>query len=543
MSMDNSTTIKIHPRSRLNRQLALRIVLFSSMVTIVTTLLQLWTDYRSNVGQLTEQQSYIGRSYIDTLEASVWTLNEELIQRQVEGIARLPGFTFVQVNSRTGQQWQAGKHTEGSKLQTHFTLGHRYLNNQLVTIGTLDIESDLWPVYENLARKAGLILLFNGIKTFIVAAFILLLVRRLITDPLARIADHFAQRPNEMLHLFRHRAGRQDEIDQLASQLSGSYAQLADSLDRIRASERKLEIALADRERLLRLEQGYKSQLEYEVNERTRELEQTVERMGRLQGLLVERERLASLGRMLAGLAQQVDGPLDRGLDAARELTRGCTQLRSQLPRGSELDRIARDLEDQGLQLQNDLRQTHELTNSFKQAALDRGGEPLTRFHLATMIEEAVRPEQEFVDLQCPIGLWLEGYKGALTLALRHLVGNAFTHAYAGRQPGRVQILVRQLEDDTIELKVEDTGRGIDPALQSRIFDPFFTTQLGLGGKTPAGTGLGLYVVHNIIVGQFGGTVRVQSMPGTGAAFILRFPRNLDPRAHVLENLDAQRLS
>ena len=92
-----------------------------------------------------------------------------------------------------------------------------------------------------------------------------------------------------MLHLKRHRAGRHDEIDQLAAQLSGSYSRLTESLDRIRASERKLEVALADREGLLRLEQGYKSQLEYEVTARTRELEHSVERMGRLQGLLVER--------------------------------------------------------------------------------------------------------------------------------------------------------------------------------------------------------------------------------------------------------------
>jgi len=531
------------PRSRLNRQLALRIVLFSSMVTIVTTLLQLWGDYRSNVGQLNEAQSYIGRSYIETLEASVWTLNEELVQRQVQGIARLPGFTYVQVSSRTGQHWSAGKKADGPKLQTHFALGHRYLNNQLVTIGGLDIESDLWPVYMDLARKAGEILLFNGIKTFIVAAFILLLVRRMITDPLARIAEHFAQRPQDMLHLQRHRAGRQDEIDVLAAQLSGSYSRLAESLDRIRASERKLEVALADRERLLRLEQGYKSQLEYEVAERTRELEDSVERMGRLQGLLVERERLASLGRMLAGLAQQVDGPLDRSLDAAYALARGCTQLRSQVPLGSELDRAARELQDQSQQLQADLHQTQQLTNSFKQAALDRGGEPLTRFHLLSLIEETVRPEQAMVDLQCPISLWLEGYKGALTLALRHLVSNAFTHGYAGRTPGRVQIFVRQIDEgegrESVEIKVEDLGRGIDPALQSRIFDPFFTTQLGLGGKAVAGTGLGLYVVHNIIVGQFGGSVRVQSMPGTGAAFILRFPRNLDPRAHLQERPQA----
>ena len=522
--------MKIAPSSRLNRQLALRIVLFSSMVTVVTTLMQLWADYEADVGQLNAQQSYIATSYSDTLEKSVWTLNVELVQSQVEGIARLPGISFVSVVAKTGQIWRAGTPSRAHVLTTQIDLHHSYLDDKQVEVGALKIESDLWPVYRSLISKAAEILLFNGIKTFVVAAFILLLVRRLVTAPLSRIAEHFERTPNATLRLERRRSGGFDEIDQLAAQLSGSYQRLAESLERVGQSERQLGAALIDRERLLHLETGFKQKLEREVAERTQELEHTLERLRSTQDMLIERERLAALGRMLTGLAQEMDGPLEKGLDTAGQLMSQCLALRVQVNPGSESDLLARQLEDGVSQLRAQLQMAADLIGGIRRAAQDRGDETRERFHLSTTIDEVVSQQraaleagQHGVDIRCPTGLWLEGYRDALKLVLRNLLSNAIEHGYAGREGGRIEISARLLDDQQVEIKLSDEGKGIDPSLHSRIFDPFFSTHLGRGGA-----GLGLYIVHNVITEQFGGTVQVQASSGIGATFVLRFPQSLE---------------
>jgi len=524
--------MNVAPGSRLNRQLALRIVLFSSMVTIVTTLLQLWADYRNDVGQLNDQQAYIATSYSETLEKSVWTLNKELVQSQVDGIARLPGISFVSVAAKTGQVWKSGTTAQAHVLSTRIQLRHSYLGNELVDVGQLQIESDLWPVYRSVLDRAAHILLFNAIKTFIVAAFILLLVRRLVTDPLSRIAEHFEGRPELTLRLDRRRPGGFDEIDQLAAQLTGSYRRQYEALDRVSQSERQLEAALADRERLLHLETGFKQQLAREVAERTAELEQTLERLRSTQDMLIERERLAALGRMLAGLAQEMNGPLESGLETASQLIRGCQDLRDRSGRGSESEGMARQLEEGAARLREQLQQAADLIGGIRRAAQDKGDERLERFHLAGLIDDVVTQQRTALDasrhgveVRCPTGLWLQGYRYALKLVLRNLLSNAIEHGYAGREAGRIEISVRQLDEGEVEIKVSDDGRGIDASLHSRIFDPFFSTRLGRGGA-----GLGLYIVHNVVREQFGGSVQVQSVPGIGAAFVLRFAQSLESR-------------
>ncbi|HEY4082942.1 MAG TPA: ATP-binding protein [Burkholderiaceae bacterium] len=526
----------------MNRALAVRIVVFSSLVAVLTTLAQLWSDYRSNVGQLTDQQSYIATSYVDTLEASVWTLNQDLIGSQVQGIARLPGISFVQVRARAGQEWRAGELSKKDVIETHIELKHSYLDNQAVVVGTLVLQSDLWPVYKSLAAKAAEILVFNALKTFCVAAFILLLVRRLITDPLARIAEHFDGRPQEPLRLARHPEGKVDEIDQMAAQLNNSYGRLAQANLSLLESERQLAAALTDRERLLRLETGFKEALEIKVSERTRELEDTVTQLKETQTVLIERERLASLGRMVAGLAHEINTPLGVSLTVTSALDRQRDVLRGKIAAGelkrSELDQFVRDLDEGGTLLNASLSRTADLVGNFKRVAVDHGSAQRQRFELGKTLAELIetlRPmlvagHHELV-LNCPEGLYLESYPNSLGQVLTNLVSNAVTHGFQDKKHGRIEIRVEAQGADRVEFFFADDGRGIEPGLLRHIFDPFVSARRGR-----AGAGLGLHIVHNIVTGLLGGTVSAHSTPGQGTVFMIRIRTHPEPLGELAEH-------
>ncbi len=529
-------------RVRLNRVLALRIVLFSSLVAVLTTLAQLWNDYRVNLGQLNDQQSYISTSYLDTLETSVWTLNEDLVGSQVQGIAKLPGISFVQVRSKSGQQWQAGERRSEQVLESEIELKHTYLDNKPVVVGMLAMQSDLRPVYRALASKAVQILLFNSLKTFCVAAFILLLVRRLVTDPLVRIADHFDARPHERLQLERHGEDRSDEIDLLAAQLASSYGRLTQSNLSLLDSEHRLAAALGDRERLLRLETGFKEALEIKVGERTRELEETIKQLKKTQAMLVERERLASLGRMVAGLAHEINTPLGVSLTVTSALDRQRDVLRGKVASGelkrSELEQFMRELDEGGSLLQQSLTRTADLVGNFKRVAVDHGSAQRRSFELDHALEdlvETLRPmllagRHELV-LHCPPGIFLDSYPASLAQMLTNLVSNAVSHGFEGMQHGRIELRVEPSGADMVGIFFSDNGRGIAPELQRHIFDPFVSAR-----KSNGGAGLGLHIVHNIVTGLLGGTVSVHSNPGQGTVFLIRIRAHPEPLGELAEH-------
>ena len=527
--------------TRLNRVLAVRIVLFSSLVAVLTTIAQLWSDYRLNVGQLTDQQTYIATSYVDTLETSVWTLNKDLIGSQVKGIARLPGISFVQVLSKAGQQWQAGEPGADQVIETKIELKHSYLDSQAVVIGSLVMQSDLWPVYKSLAAKAVRILIFNSLKTFCVAAFILLLVRRLITDPLTRIAEHFDGRPQEPLQLNRNPEGRADEIDLLAAQLTSSYGRMAQSNLSLLESERQLASALSDRERLLRLETGFKEALEIKVSERTAELEETVNQLKETQTVLIERERLASLGRMVAGLAHEINTPLGVSLTVTSALDRQRDVLRDKIAAGalkrSDLDQFVRDLDEGGTLLQASLSRTADLVGNFKRVAVDHGSAQRRRFELGKTLAELVETlhpmllaGQHQLSLSCPEGLYLESYPAPLGQVLTNLVSNAVAHGFEGMERGRIEIRVEAQGADMVEFFFADDGCGIESSLLRHIFDPFVSARRGRGGA-----GLGLHIVHNIVTGLLGGTVSAHSTPGQGTVFMIRIRTHPEPLGELAE--------
>ena len=125
------------------------------------------------------------------------------------------------------------------------------------------------------------------------------------------------------------------------------------------------------------------------------------------------------------------------------------------------------------------------------------------------------------VTVGIPEKIALNSYPGPLGQVLSNLINNAMVHAFAPGQRGTIAVTAKTMGSESIELRVTDSGRGIAPADVNRVFEPFFTTRLGQGGS-----GLGLHIVHNIVTGALGGTIKVVSIDGQGAEFVLTLPLN-----------------
>jgi signal transduction histidine kinase len=197
------------------------------------------------------------------------------------------------------------------------------------------------------------------------------------------------------------------------------------------------------------------------------------------------------------------------------------------------LDRAAqekylRDAGESARLLLTNARRAAQLVQNFKQLAVDQMSEDRRRFDLREHLDEAVhalRPKlteaRVQVRIEAPAGIQMNSYPVSLAQVVTNLVVNSLQHAFPRDKGGRIAIEAMPCDDDEIEIVYSDNGGGIDPTVRARVFDPFVTTRRMLGGS-----GLGLYIVNQLVTRQLNGSVALDNAPGRpGTRFVLRIPR------------------
>jgi len=269
---------------------------------------------------------------------------------------------------------------------------------------------------------------------------------------------------------------------------------------------------------------------EAERRRRTEEaLHQSLARLKDTQQQLVEQEKLASLGQLVAGVAHEINTPVGVALTGATVLRHETRRLRSLAEQGqarkSDVQRYFALADETADLVTANCQRAADLVHSFKQVAVDQASEGRRETVLATFLNEvlfSLRPKLKnspvAVSVECPADIVMDTFPGCISQVLTNFVMNSLLHAFDPGQSGQITIRALQ-EGQQVVLTYADDGKGIAPEHQGRIFDPFFTTKRGQGG-----TGLGMHVVYNLVTGRLGGNLRLESAPGRGTVFILTLP-------------------
>jgi len=263
-----------------------------------------------------------------------------------------------------------------------------------------------------------------------------------------------------------------------------------------------------------------------------------LDRLRKTQRELIQAEKMAALGGLVAGVAHEINTPLGVAVTAASAFAQD-TERFAGVYRGGALKRS--DLEDyvasaseaMGFVLGN-ISRAADLVQAFKQVAVDQTTDQIRRFNLGDYLGEVLRnllPQfrrlPHRLETALDPDLVVSSAPGAIAQIVTNLVMNALTHAFAGQdRPGTIEVSLGAASDQPgwVELSVSDNGAGIDAATLPRIFDPFFTTRRDAGG-----TGLGLHLVYNLVTQRLAGRIDVTSEPGQGTRFTVGFPRNAPP--------------
>lgn len=268
--------------------------------------------------------------------------------------------------------------------------------------------------------------------------------------------------------------------------------------------------------------------LEKRVAERTAELSATLDNLQRAQEELLQSEKLASLGALVAGVAHELNTPIGNALMVATSFDFARKQLEQGMQQGltrSALQDFLNEVRDGSQIIERNLARSAELISSFKQLAVDQTSYQRRPFGLRTLSHEIVTTLQPtlrktpfILRNELSEDVVLDSYPGPLGQVLINLINNALTHAFIGREQGIIR-LGCLMEGENVHITVCDDGVGIGEQQQKKIFDPFFTTQLGKGGS-----GLGLHIVYTLVTGLLGGRIEVRSNPDEGTCFTLILP-------------------
>ena len=275
-----------------------------------------------------------------------------------------------------------------------------------------------------------------------------------------------------------------------------------------------------------------KRQTEDELRSSKEKAESALFELNTAQQNLIDAERLAALGGLVAGVAHEVNNPIGISLTVASSLARRTEMFEAELRsegglRRSQLEEFVRTSRDASQQLVANLHRAGELIQSFKQVAVDRSHAERRQFSLGEATDQIVaslRPVLKrapiTLNVDVPEGLIINGYPGSYGQILTNLFLNAVNHAFADGRSGTITISARARGHDDVEINFADNGVGMTPDVQRQAFDPFFTTRRNEGG-----TGLGLHIVYNLVTQQLGGRMMLESRPGQGTTFRIIMPR------------------
>jgi signal transduction histidine kinase len=247
---------------------------------------------------------------------------------------------------------------------------------------------------------------------------------------------------------------------------------------------------------------------------------------------LIDAERLAALGGLVAGVAHEVNNPIGISLTVASSFARRADLFAAELAssgglRRSHLEEFVRSSRDAAQQLVGNLQRAGELIQSFKQVAVDRSHAERRQFNLGEATDQIIaslRPVLKrapiALTLDVPEGLMIDGYPGSYGQILTNLFLNAVNHGFVDGRAGTISITARPRGHDDVEIIFADDGAGMTPDVQRQAFDPFFTTRRNEGG-----TGLGLHIVYNLVTQQLDGRMMLESRVGQGTIFRIIMPK------------------
>lgn len=554
------------------------------VLTLLVTCVQVLGEYYDTKRMLVEELQNQQSTFSNSLARSLWEFNYEQINATAEGLISIPAISGIIIRDDTGQVMvQLGDAAATAMLPENSSESYNMdeadgvfgyfsplvfeFSGQSTPVGdvtlfsTRDVAIDrikvsLYFIIGNaIIKSTFLIVLFSfafsrqlhrpmrdlteQIHNFRLddlehsrirlhdqrnAEF--LMVEQAYNQLLDKLADyqHDLQRTQQqLLHANR-------KLDEQNAMLEQDVAHKTSSLSQVLLDLERRKNELEQRQEKLMREIRQRQLIEVDLREANGRLQSSLTALERAQSQLLESEKMASLGGLVAGITHDVSTPLGISItaasylreqmqtmhDALSERTLTQQQLQEFLSAGSDAMQL----------LENNLARASDLIGSFKQVAVDQTSESIRDFNLKKYLQDVIhslRPRwkntQHHIELECDDDININAPAGAFAQIFTNLMVNSLLHGFELQAKGHIRIVVKAIDDSHLEFIYSDNGKGLTAEQMEKLFDPFFTTKRQQGGS-----GLGTHIIRNLVTQTLHGSITASSELGKGLTYRFVIP-------------------
>lgn len=379
---------------------------------------------------------------------------------------------------------------------------------------------------DSLNNQVGKTILINlsvMLVMMLVSFLLALRLQRVITGPIESLADFLQRTSRQRDYSGRSEGSNIRELSILSEAVNVMLSRIQEYMHKQKQAEeqhRKLNASLED----------MVNQRTLALKDANQELIQTLEKLHQFQRQIVQNEKMASLGDMVAGVAHEVNTPIGLGVTASTMMLDRLVTIQKEFEnktlKASTMAKFLAESQENLNIIYRNLNRAAELISSFKQVAVDQSSENSRSFCFAQLVNEillSLRPRLKKVhhkiNIECDPTLTVETKAGPINQILINLIMNSIIHGFEDIEEGQIDICAELMSGNKLKLIYRDDGKGIPPDIRKRIFDPFVTTKRGQGGS-----GLGMHLVYNLVTQALNGSISLTSEEGHGVEFVIVFP-------------------
>ena len=573
----------------LSRKLLTKVLSVYFILTFVVTLGQIVAEYFNTKDHINGELETLQQTFSGSLTRAIWELNTQQAMIIADGLLAIPAIEGIIVRDDSGAViTQLGRYIniqerfstqlvrEGVRLteQQSGIFGYTFplifeFSGRATQVGDVTLFSSRAVVIDRI--KVGIYFLVGNamLKTAFLIILFLMAFRKQLTLPLTELTQQIedleldqldgakveiqhddTSELSVMADAFNRLIGRvqdyknqlettqkqlllsNEKLDQQNLMLEQEVARKTSGLSQAMMDLQQQKQELEVKQQSLREEIERRRHTEGALRGKQTELEKIVDDLKQAQDRLVQSEKMAALGGLVAGITHEVNTPVGIGVTATSFLAEKLQTLSAAYADKTLTPKMLEHFIEEASQgtelLQSNLIRASELIASFKQIAVDQTSEAVRTINLADYLHEVIRSLQpnfkkthHQIEVNCPDNIVLSCPAGAISQIFTNLLMNSLIHGFEDMENGLVRITVLD-EDDNVDIKYSDNGKGLSPDQLEKLFHPFFTTKRDQGGS-----GLGTHITYNLVRQTLGGSIQVSSEPDKGLHYHICFPKNL----------------
>jgi signal transduction histidine kinase len=385
-----------------------------------------------------------------------------------------------------------------------------------------------YSVFQELSRfqrQTIIIVSITMLACLVLSALISIKFQKILLRPLIKLIGYTETISKNKDYSFRLKGIGNDEF----SLLSLSFNKMLEEIERRHEKQKNIENEI--RELNLSLEDNVQQRTQ-ELATSNEDLRLALSILEQSQQQLVENEKMASLGSLVAGVAHEINTPLGIGVTSNSLLIELIEELDVKFINNKISEGYLRNFIDKSKESADicsfNLTRAAELISGFKQIAVDQSSDSERAVNIADYINEIItslkpklKRSQHSINVECDKELTVIIKAGLFAQVITNLVMNSILHAFEGIEFGDIKIIVTH-NDKYVQIIYQDNGLGMEQSALKKLFEPFYTTK-----RLQGGSGLGAHLVYNIITQGLNGTITATSKLNSGLVYHISFPKNV----------------